>query len=479
MNHLRINLRICILTAVALAGAGAIWAQDEPQEPPPESAPKPAGQSMPGVDTGQDQNANQNNQIQPDDTPLTGMLTPTLGSPEIQHSYVVAGLQYASSIQSSGYGNSSWFDYNYAAANVSLLEAWSHSKLVLNYSGGGYFSSESGYGSGAYQVLSYAQAFDFNRWKFQIQDSFSYSPQSVYGFGGGTNLGIAGVGGGLGPTTPGIGNTYVPNVSLYAGLGPQYSNIGVLQGTYAVTPRGSITVSAGYGILNFIDPGFVDTDSLFTAVGYNYQLTRKDTIGAFYEFSSYHFPGDPQAYGSQIASLAYSRKITGRLALSLHGGPQYNSFRIPIGTSSGQFGWYASGSLGYSLERGSISASYNHGLSGGGGLLVGSTFDQVNLNASRSLTRVWTGNVNFGFANNKSILTSPGVFNPSYRSWYAGGGVSRHFGRSVTLGLSYTASISSYSLPTCPGTTCGPSSNSLYQTINVSVQWRTRPFVLR
>jgi hypothetical protein len=478
MNRLTLIFRVCILTVVAAAGAGTIWAQDEPQEPPPDSAPKPAGQSLPGVDQ-QNQDQNQNNQIEPDETPLTGMLTPTLGTPEVQHSYLVTGAQFASSVESNGNGGSGWYDYNYVAANVSLLEAWSRSKLVVNYTGGGYFASESNLGNGAFQQVSLAETINLNRLKIQIADSFAYSPQSMYGFGGGTNLGVPGVGGSLGPVSPGIGNSFTPNASLYGGLGPQYSNIGIVQGTYSFTPRGSMTVSAGYGILNFINPGFVDTDSLFTTVGYNYLLSPKNTIGAFYEFGSYHFPGDSQAYGSQTASLAFSRKVTGRLALTLSAGPEYNSFRIPYGTSSSQLGWYASGSVGYRLEKGGLSASYVHGLSGGGGLLVGSTLDQVNLNASRNLTQAWTGHLNFGFANNKSILTSSTIFSPSYRSWYVGGGVSRRFGRSVTFGLAYTASISTYSLPTCPGTTCGPSSNSLYQTINLSVQWRMRPFVLR
>lgn len=480
MNRLTGILWVFLLFLVALGGSGRALAQDEPQQPS-DSAPKPAGQSLPAAGTGdqQDDNPNQNNQIEPDDTPLTGMLSATLGAPEVEHSYWVAGLQYATSVQNSGYGSSGWFDYNYAAANLSLLEAWSHSKLVVNYSGGGYFSSESGYGSGSYQVLSFAQAFDFNRWKFQIRDSFNYSPQSAYGFGGGTNLGTAGVGGNLGPILPGIGNTYVPNTSLYGGLGPQYYNIGVVQGTYALSSRSSITASGGYGILDFVNSGYVGTDSLFAGVGYNYALSPKDTIGVFYQFSSYHFPGDPQAYGSQIASLAYSRKITGRVALSLYGGPQYYSFRVPIGTTSSQLGGYASASLSYALENGGLSAMYVHGLSGGGGLLVGSILDQVTLSASRRLTRLWTGHINFGYSDNRAVVTSSTIPNSSYKSWYAGAGVSRPFGRSVNLGIGYTASISTFNLSTCPGTTCGPSSSSLYQTITVNVQWRTRPFVLR
>jgi hypothetical protein len=477
MNRIRTILWGCFLTLLALGGAGTISAQDEPQQPP-DSQPKPAARSLPGIDTDQDNNPNQNNQMEPDDTPLTGVLSATLGTPEAQHSYWLAGLQYGASVQSSGYGNSDWFVYNYFAGNFSLLEAWSRSKLALNYTGGAFVSSGSGSNSGAYQQLSFSQSFDFNRWKFQIHDSFSYTPQSGYGFGGGTNLGTAGVGGSLSPGIPGIGNGLTPNASLYAGLGPQYYNVGVIQGTYALSTHSSITASAGYGILNFIDPGYVGTDSLFAGLGYNYALSPKDTIGVLYQFSSYHFPGDPQAFGSQVASLAYSRKITGRIALSLYGGPQFTSFRVPIGTSTNELGGYASAFLTYKLERGTLGISYVHGLSGGGGLLVGSIFDQVTFSASRKLTRLWNGNVNFGYAHNRNVIGSSTPGSENYSSWYAGGGVSRPFGRSVSFAVAYTASISTYNLTGCPGTTCGPSSNSLYQTVTASVQWRTRPFVL-
>ena len=125
----------------------------------------------------------------------------------------------------------------------------------------------------------------------QILDQFSYLPQSAFGFGGGTNLGIPGVGGSIGPTIPGLGSSYVPNQSIFVGFGPQYSNATALQVTYATSPRGSITASGSYGILNFVDPGNVDNSSATATVGYNYTLTKANSIGTFYRFSSYHFSG--------------------------------------------------------------------------------------------------------------------------------------------------------------------------------------------
>jgi hypothetical protein len=404
------------------------------------------------------------------------MLSPTLGTPLTTHSYWAAGLHYGASVQANGYGNSGWFAYNYFGGNFSLLKAWSHSHFVMNYTGGGYF--ETGGNSGSFQGISLAQNFDLKRWKFQIQDSFSYLPQAGYGFGGGTGLGTPGIGGPLGPTLPGVGNGFNPGASVYGGLGPQYYNVGIIQGSYAISRRSEITVSGAYGLLHFIDPGYIDTDSLFAGLGYSYALSPKDSIGVVYNFGSYHFPGDPQAYGNQIVSLAYSRKVTGRLALTLYGGPQYTSFRIPVGTTSNKLGGYASASLSYAFENGGLSATYLHGLSGGGGLLTGSIIDQVYFGASRRLTRLWDGHVDFGYTHNKTVISSSTTGNSNYGSWYVGAGVGRPIGRYMSFGAAYTASISTFNLVGCPGTTCGPSSDTLYQTITASFQWRTRPYVL-
>ena len=143
-------------------GAIGLHSQEEPQNPD-NSKPKPAGTTypIPTINTGnqQDQNnpSDTTNGLQPDNTPLTGIQNPTLGSPEVRHSYWVPGAQYAGTIGSNGFGqsnSSSWSLTNYLIGNLSLLKAWSGSQLAVNYSGGGFFSTNSAQGSGAYQQLA-------------------------------------------------------------------------------------------------------------------------------------------------------------------------------------------------------------------------------------------------------------------------------------------------------------------------------------
>jgi len=309
-------------------------------------------------------------------------------------------------------------------------------------------------------------------------DQFSQLPQSGFGFGVGTSLGVPGVGGSLGATIPGVGNSYLPNQTIFAGEGPRYSNTVVLQATYQLTQRSSITASGSYGILHYVNPGNIDTDSAFGGLGYNYMLTHKDTIGLIYQFSSFHFPGSPQAYGSQVVSAAYSRKITGRLAFSLYGGPQFTSVRIPVGSTSSTVSGYASAFLNYAFERGGISATYLHGLSGGSGLLTGSILDQVNFEGTRQISRVWSGNVTMGYAHNRTVISSTAsAGNPSYNSLFVGGGIGRPFGRNFSFSVGYAAYYGNYGIG-CSGPGCGTSSNSTSQTVTVNVQWHPRPFVL-
>lgn len=468
-----------------------VRAQEEPQpqEPSPpidQTEPKPAARSpFPVIDpNAQDENQGQDS-MRADFTPLTGMQNATLGTPGVRHSYWVPGVQYGAIAQSSptnGSGSSGWYVQNYFLGNVSLLKTWTTSDLAVNYSGGGFVSSgdtqNSGIQSGFqnFQQLELLQQFRTTRWLFQILDAFSYLPQSAFGFGAGTNLGNAGIGGSLGVTIPGLSGGAVPNQSIYSTNGAVYSNAGVLQGTYAISPRSSVTLAGSYGILRFVEPGNVDEDSILGSVGYNYAISKKDTIGVFYMFDAFHYQAQPQAFGNHSVNVAYSRKITGRLALQIYGGPQISTFRVPIGTSSRQTGFTISTNVNYSQRNGGLTANYLHSLAGGSGVLIGSNLDQINFAGNHKLGRVWSGNVNFGYAHNGSVNGSAQSNSSTFNSWFGGAGVSRPIGHFIYLGLNYTAYISKNTFAGCTGPDCGMTNSS--NAIGLSLQWHSRPFVL-
>jgi hypothetical protein len=350
----KLTLAYIVFSSLVLAGARPLFAQDE-QQPPTENKPKPAGSTYPVPIAGPTDQDQDNNKLVPDTTPLTGIQSPTLGTLGLQHSYWVPGIQWTGSIQSNPYNqtqSSGWLMNNYFVGNVSLLKVWRRSQLGINYSVGGFVSSDtSQQDNGYYQQLALAQTFQWNRLQLQFLDQFSYLPESSFGFGGGTGLGIPGIGGSLGPVIPGMGNSYVPSQSIYASVGPRYSNASAIQATYALSPRGSITLSGSYGVLRFVDPGSVDNDSITGTIGYNYALNREDSIGAFYRFSSYHFAGQPQALGDHSFNLAYGRKVTGRVALQLYAGPDFTTSRISTNGDSLRYGVNVGANLRYAIEN--------------------------------------------------------------------------------------------------------------------------------
>jgi|SRR6516165_287381 hypothetical protein len=465
MNYRAVVARTWLFAVTLSLGALASRAQDETQ-PMPSAPPKPAGYSFPGIEPGQ-----QEGELQPDVSPLTGIQNPTLGSPEIRHSYWVPGFQFSSNEYShSQSGGSGWTSDNYFIGNLSLLQAWSRATLAVNYSGGGFVSTDSQQGSGVYQQLALAQSFHPGRWLIQLFDQFSYIPQSGFGYGGGTNLGIPGVGGPLGTPIPGLGGNYTPNQTIY-GVGAFYSNTFALQGTYALSRRGSITMAGSYGMLRFIESGSYDSNTTVASIGYNYELSRNDTVGLAYRFSAYRYPANPQAYNDNVISVAYGRKVTGRVALRLFIGPEFTTFRIPVGTSSQTTGVSAAASLTYAFDKGSFSLGYIHGLSAGSGVLIGSNLDQVTATVSRNLTRVWTGSLNFGYAHNSPVGGTKTSGYPAFNDWYAGASVGRPIGRDFSFSGAYTANVGNY-------LGSGNTSNN-YSTITLNFQWHPRPFVLR
>lgn len=452
-------------------GAAACSAQDEP--PWPDAPPKPAGYAFPELGIGQP-----DGELQPDFSPLTGMQNVTLGFPEVHHSYWAPGFQFSSNTFSNPYnqtGNSSWTSDSYFIGNLSLVKARRLAMLAVNYSGGGFVSTGSQQGSGYYQQLALAQNIQTKRWLIQLVDQFSANPQSSFGYGGVTNLGVPGVGGSVGTIIPGLGGDYVPNQSVY-GVGAYHSNVVGLQVTYALSHRGSVTVAGSYGLLDFQESGNIDSRATVGSIGYNYALSRNDTIGVVYHFSSYQFPGNPQAYSSQVIRFAYGRKVTGHLGLRFFIGPQITNYRIPVGPSSQNVGFSATATMTYAFRHGGFTLGYIHGLSAGSGVLIGSNLDEVSASVSRSLVGAWTGTVHFGYSRNSPVGGTTVTGYPLYDNWYAAAGVKRPLGGNLNFGLSYTANITNYPGSGCTGAGCNISNT--INTITANFQWHLRPYIL-
>ncbi len=473
-------LTVPIIAGVLLCGSIRAAAQEDSSKPKPAARVYPPLVGGPGDQDMENDKQSQTN-LTPDTRPLTGVQTLTLGSPELRHSYWIPGFQYSNLVRSDSLYQPAIPDWNttsYIVGNLSLLETWNRSQLAVNYSGGGSVSTDQLQGNNYYHQLGIVQAFNWQRWQLIFIDQFSYLPQAQFGFGVSSNLDVPGTGGSLQPTLPGLQTNYQPNQSILTSLGPRYSNSITTQIAYDTSPRSSVTLSGSYGILRFVQIGNIDTNDAIFSVGYSYTLSQKDSIGVLYRFNGYRYIGDPQAFNSHEALLAYGHKVTGRLALQLFGGPEVTIFRVPVGNESNRISVAGGGTVTYASARTGLSITYDHGVSGGSGQFTGTNTDQLQNTINHQLSRVWKGNLTYGFARNASLgLSSASQASQVFDSWFAGGGLSRPLGRTANFTLGYTAYIQSSRLPVCVGSAC--STSYLQHQVSLGFQWHTRPLVLR
>ncbi len=445
--------------------------------------PKPAAREYPplfdpnGDQADSDEGAKT---IQPDNWPVTGVQNLTLGTPEMRHSYWVPGFRYsntAASNPSNSGANSQWNTTSFVSGDVSLLEAWSRSLLSANYSGGGFFSTDQVQGSGKFHQLAATYEIDRRRYQLLFVDQFSFLPQSSFGFGGTSGLASPGITGSLGVPLPGLQSGVVPGQSILTAVGPRYSNATAAQLTYQVSARGSITIAGVHGLLRFTRSRNLGNDTETLNAGYNYAITPKDTLGLSYRFSAYHYPGDPQALGDHAVQIVYGKKITGRLALRLSGGPQVTTFRVPVNGLKQSISGSGTALLNYAFSRSNVTLNYTHGVTGGSGVFSGARTDQISATWGRALTRVWSGSMNLGYAKNRQLSAVSGVTSPSFSTWIVGAGLSRPLGRTANISLGYQAQIQGSNIAICSSPNCGSSSTA--HQVFLSFQWHARPLVLR
>jgi hypothetical protein len=475
-RHMRYLVGSASAAALFLS-ASLISAQEDNSRPRPAAREyPPLMEGLGGQDSNDDQGSTTN--LNPDTRPLTGVQNPTLGTPGIRHSYWLPGFQYADTVRSSALNqatSSGWNTTSLVTGNFSLLETWSRAQLAVNYSGGASFSSDSAQGNSHFQQLALVETFDWGRWQLHFLDQFSYLPETQFGFGAGTALSIPGISGPLAPPLPGLQSSYVPNQSVFTTFGPRYSNSFATQAAYTVSPRGSITAAGTYGILRFIEAGQIESNNASFSVGYNYVLTNADTLGVQYRFSGYRYIGNPQAIDDQVIQFMYGRKITGRIAMQLFGGPEVTTLRVPVNNPTRRVSGSGGASLTYALNRGSMALTYDEGISGGSGVFAGANANQLQFSLGRQLSREWSASLNLGYSRNGSVVST--ASSQAYNSWYVGGGLSRPCGRNANFTIGYTAQIQTSNQAVCAAGTC--STNFTLQQITLGFQWHTRPFVLR
>jgi hypothetical protein len=475
MRILRSNMMSMALLLVALT-VPAAWAQ---QQTPDQSAPPIPAYHSPfasAADNSGDQDTGTQS-LTPDTRSLSGAQDLTVGAPATTHSYWQPHIAVSSIGDSNpdySTGASNWTTWTSVSGGIDLHRISGKSDMTLSYLGGGMLSNSGTSSNGIIQSLNFEDKFSFRRSTISIFDQVSYLPESAFGFGG-LGIGSSLAGGSL-------STAFTPSQNILTPRGQDLTNSSVLEFDEILTPRSSLTFVGGYSLLRYLDNNLLDSGDATFQGGYNYQITRKDTIAVSYAFSAYRYTGYSQSINSHTAAFTYARRVTGRLAFRGSAGPQLVYSNLPVTGSQGtavigsfmQVYWFAQAGLQYQFRNGGLGVSYIHGVNGGSGVLGGSLADTVTGTASRQLSRATSGSLNFGYSHNNGF--SVGGSTPSGESFnyfFSGATLSHEMGRTLNLSLSYQAQYQDSNASFCVGPTCGTS--VIRHLISVGLGWKKQP----
>jgi len=350
--------------------------------------------------------------------------------------------------------------------------------------GGGMISTGSNQeGSGVVQQLGVVQKFTLRRWTLSFLDQLSYLPGSAFGFAG---LGGAGLASG----SSGLNNTFgPPPQTALTGFGQSIANAFTSEADVSLTPRTSLTFVGGYSLLHYSESGLLDsTDATFRG-GYNYLLTRKDTIAFLYTYSGIGYGNFNQSIRTHTVEGSFARRVTGRLAFQVAAGPQIAFLRIPIPTGSGSSGsgtlstnaatelyWSLNMNLQYQLQRTALALSYNHGVTGGSGVLAGSITDIISGSVTRQMSRTFSSGLTGGYSRNSGLaISSATPTSQTFDYWFAGATFTHPIGRTLGLTFSYQLQYQDSGSSFCIGPICGTS--LIRHVISFGVGWHEKPLL--
>lgn len=359
--------------------------------------------------------------------------------------------------------------------NVELMRDWGRSSLSLNYAGDGtLYNSRAGLNRQSHSLgLRYNLA--GRSWSLTLRDSVGFLPESAFGFN--TQAG--------GSLLPGVPSTVqsqlnpllVPNQSILNGFGQRISNTFAGEVGYVLSRRSNLSVSSSYGILRGLGSGLVGNDRWSLGLGYNYQLTGRDSLSMSYSHSGSSFKGSDFSIQGDTASVGYTRQLSGRLALQVNGGPYVSRFQNPVAGDRTRLSFSMGSSLSYQLADASLQLSYTRGITGGSGVLLGAHTDQFDGGISKRLSRMWNGALGLGYARNVSLVQSTGLTNQiNFNTWHGRVDVSRPVGRYARMGLSYGVTGQASNSSFCQGAACGQS--SIRHRFGLSFDFSFRPIAL-
>jgi hypothetical protein len=229
--------------------------------------------------------------------------------------------------------------------------------------------------------------------------------------------------------------------------------------------------------------GYVNSRQIAAQGGYTYQINRSDQIGLLYGYQQFKYPtilsGD---ITTNLVNAVYGHRISGRLDLTLGGGPQFTKINSVIFGNNTRVSASGRASLRYRFPKTSVGFYYDHYNTSGSGFFVGANTDTVRLSASRPVTKNWLGTADFGYTRSSRlvpivILLSPANNAQTYAYFYGGVSVHRQLGRDFSVFGSYQFNDVSFDQSFC-GTTVNCSRAFRRNVAVIGLDWHPHPIRL-
>jgi hypothetical protein len=503
MRTVRNSVFVTVLGLVAAMPAARAQQQTQdqsaqpaqPAQPVQPVQPIPALRSPLASGAGNGDSSDQDSQsLSPDTRPLAGAQDLSLGSTIGTHSYwepqavVTSTFDSNPLISPGGGGVTVWTTF---LGGMEVHRNSENSNLILSYLGGGSISNNSGsVGNAVFQQFGVVEQLAWRRQTITFLDSLSYLPESGFGYAGATGIPLPGGG------TVGLQNPFVPEQGILTAQSQRIANTFITEDQIQLTPRSSLTLLGGSNLLHFFGTNLLDADGFMFQGGYNYLVTREDTISLSYRFNEFSYSNFHQSISNNSVQASYARRVTGRLAFRIGAGPSFSNFQTPItasgssgtggGTTTGptsQVYFSVSSGLTYKAERTGFTFFYDRGIGGGSGVLAGSVSNFLSGSVTRQFSQRVQGGLTFGYSRNSGVgigITTP--TNETFNYTYAGANLSRLWGRSTTVSLSYQLQYQNSSAPPCVGAGCGTNCTGVACTTSfvrhavfLSLNWRTQP----
>lgn len=511
--------QILMTLALCLFSVSVAWAQgDDSQTPAPPPVPAFGQDTVPPVS---------------ENPPISAIDQPGLEPHAAPESFLLPGLHFSESLDSNAantVGGSSTGLVTRGLGSLTLQKLWKNYNVAADYIGGVSYYNVNHIGLEQLQQADIDNRINWKRGQLAIRDSFSYLPEGAFGFSayggsGAYNLGMGSMGAGLLGANAFAGqstNVFAGGEGVSLGQVPRITNLGLADIVESLTPKSSVTLAAGYGLVHFDSDlvslsapdnniSFIGSRETTAQVGYDYSLSAKDQVAVSYGYQAFDFSTVGTAFHSNVVQALYGHRISGRLDFTIGAGPQFThidanpsicesifgTLDVPLGnctadggvittihTSANHIGAVGRLSLRYRFPKTSVSFSFQRYDTSGSGIFAGSLSNIALLDARRPLSRVWDMFGDVGYSKNSRLQIPGSAVNANvFTYWYAGVGLHRQFGRSLRGFVSYQFNDMTFDT-SCPLVTTGSPSSaacsnlSRRQVGSIGLDWTPRPIRL-